>query len=90
MADGAAANSIFYLDTVVNKMLSSLVKKLRHTLTKYANVAIMNISGLVPKFVYYIRCAEFISGLTEKGFVFSEAQPPIMMRNLWMQRASTI
>jgi hypothetical protein len=73
MADGAASNSIFYPDTVVNKMLSSLVKKLRDTLTKYANVAIMNISGLVPEFVYYIRCSEFISGLAEKGCVFSEA-----------------
>ena len=68
-------NSTFYLDTVVNKMLSSLVKKLRDTLTKYANVAIVNISGLVPEFVYYIRCAEFISSLMEKGCIFSEPQP---------------
>ena len=75
MADGAMANSTFYLDTVVNKMLSSLVKKLRDTLTKYANVAIVNVSGLVPEFVYYIRCAEFIGGLMEKGCVFCEAQP---------------
>lgn len=74
MADGAAANSTFYLDTVVNKMLSSLVKKLRDTLTKYANVAIVNISGLVPEFIYYIRCAEFIGRLMEKGCVFSQAQ----------------
>ncbi|MBR3668278.1 MAG: DNA mismatch repair protein [Ruminococcus sp.] len=73
--DAAAANSTVYLDTVVNKMLSSLVKKLRDTLTKYANVAIVNVSGLVPEFVYYIRCAEYISGLMEKGCVFSEAQP---------------
>ena len=75
MADGAMENSTFYLDTAVNKMLSSLVKKLRDTLTKYANVAIVNISGLVPEFIYYIRCAEFIGGLMEKGCVFSEAQP---------------
>lgn len=75
MADGAMENSTFYLDTVVNKMLSFLVKKLRDTLTKYANVAIVNISGLVPEFIYYIRCAEFIGGLTEKGCIFSEAQP---------------
>ena len=74
-ADGAAANSTFYLDTVVNKMLSSLVRKLRDTLTKYANVAIVNVSGLVPEFLYYIRCAEFISGLMEKGCRFCEAQP---------------
>ena len=75
MADGAMENSTFYLDTAVNKMLSSLVKKLRDTLTKYANVAIVNISELVPEFMYYIRCAEFIGGLTEKGCIFSEAQP---------------
>ncbi len=75
MADGAAASSTFYLDNVVNKMLGSLVKKLRDTLSKYANTAIVNVSGLVPEFVYYIRCAELISGLMEKGCVFSEAKP---------------
>ena len=75
MADGAMEGSTFYLDTVVNKMLSSLVKKLRDTLTKYANVAIVSVSGLVPEFVYYIRCAEFISSLMEKGCTFCEAQP---------------
>ena len=75
MADGGVANSTFYLDTVMNKMLSSLVKKLRDTLTKYANVAIVNVSGLVPEFIYYIRCAEFIGGLMGKGCVFCEAQP---------------
>ena len=74
-ADDSMSGSTFYLDTVVNKMLATLVKKLRDTLTKYANVAIVNISGLVPEFVYYIRCAEFIGALTEKGCVFSEAQP---------------
>ena len=72
--DGTS-NSTFYLDTVVNKMLGSLVKKLRDTLNKYANVAIVNVSGLVPEFVYYIKCAEFISGLMEKGCVFCEPQP---------------
>ena len=74
-ADSAAAGSTFYLDTVVSKMLGSLVKKLRDTLTKYANVAIVNVSGLVPEFIYYIRCAELINSLTEKGCVFCEAQP---------------
>ena len=75
MADGATANSTFYLDSVVNKMLSSLVKKLRDTLTKYANVAIVSVSGLVPEFIYYIRCAELISSLMEKGCVFCQPQP---------------
>ena len=75
MANGATVTSTFYLDTVVNKMLGSLVKNLRDTLTKYANVAIVNVSGLVPEFIYYIRCAEYIGSLMEKGCVFCEAQP---------------
>ena len=74
-ADDAVSNSTFYMDTVVNKMLASLVKKLRDTLTRYANVAIVNVSGLIPEFVYYIRCSEFISSLMDKGCVFCEAQP---------------
>jgi hypothetical protein len=74
-ADSAAAGSTSYLDTAVNKMLGSLVKKLRDTLTRYANVAIVNVSGLVPEFIYYIRCAELIGGLMKKGCVFCEAQP---------------
>lgn len=71
--DGTS-NSTFYLENIVNKMLGSLVKKLSDTLNKYANVAIVDISGLIPEFVYYIRCAEFISGLMEKGCAFCEAQ----------------
>ena len=73
--DAVTSSSTYYLDTVMNKMLSSLVKKLRDTLTRYADVAIVNVSGLVPEFIYYIRCAEFISKLMEKGCVFCEAQP---------------
>ena len=71
----AMTNSTLYLESVINRMLGTLVKRLRDTLTKYANVAIVNISGLVPEFIYYIRCAEFIGGLMEKGCVFCEAQP---------------
>ena len=74
-ADDPAAGSTFYLDAVMNKVLRSLVKKLRDTLTKYADVAIMNVSGLVPEFLYYIRCAGLINRLMEKGCVFCEAQP---------------
>ncbi|MBQ3161034.1 MAG: DNA mismatch repair protein [Oscillospiraceae bacterium] len=67
-------NSTFYLEKVLNRMLESLVKKLRDTLTKYANIAVMNISQLIPEFVYYIRFAEFVEKNMEKGFPFCEAQ----------------
>ncbi len=75
IADGATANATFYLDTVVNKMLGSLVNKLRDTLTKYADIAIVDVSAVVPDLVYYIRCAELIGGLMEKGCTFCASEP---------------
>lgn len=74
MSGEASVGSTFYLETVINKMLGTLVRKLRDTLTKYANVAIVNISQLIPEFVYYIRFAEFIGRLTAEGARFCEAQ----------------
>lgn len=71
--DGTA-NSTFYLDKIINKMLDSLVKKLRDTLTKYSDIAIVNISQIIPEFMYYIRFAEYISKYMEKGFKFCKAQ----------------
>ncbi|MCH5184926.1 MAG: DNA mismatch repair protein [Oscillospiraceae bacterium] len=73
-AGDGAANSTFYFDGVMNKMLDFLVKKLRDTLTKYSDVAIVNISRIIPELMYYIRFAEFISENTEKGFTFCEAR----------------
>ncbi len=72
--DDGAGHSTFYLDKMLNKMLDSLVKKLRDTLTRYASIAIVNISHIIPEFVYYIRFAEFISTNMERGFRFCEAQ----------------
>lgn len=67
-------NSTFYLDKVVNKMLDVTVKKLREIITKYVNIAIVNITKLIPEFVYYIRFAEFIEKNLKKGMPFCEAQ----------------
>ena len=72
--DGAKG-STFYLEATINKMLGSLVKRLRDTLTKYANVAVMSISQLLPEFTYYIRAVEFVEKCRAKGFVFSKAEP---------------
>lgn len=67
-------NSTFYLDKVVNKMLDATVKHLREILSKYVNVAIVNITKLIPEFVYYIRFAEFIEKCMDKGMKFCEPQ----------------
>lgn len=66
-------SSTFYLDKVVNKMLDIMVKRLREILSKYVNIAIINITKLIPEFVYYIRFAEFIEKNLSNGMPFSEA-----------------
>ena len=67
------ANSTFYLSDVANKMLDSLVKKLRDTLKKYTDVVVLDISHIIPEFVYYIRFAEFIEKCIADGYSFCEA-----------------
>lgn len=70
--DGANKATV-YLDNVINKILDQLVKKLRDTLTRYANITILNISSLIPEFIYYVRLAEFVDKYSQKGLTFCEA-----------------
>jgi len=73
ITDGdGTANSTFYLSAIVNKMLDQLVKKLRDTLKKYSDIVVVNISNVIPEFVYYIRFAEFIEKNLAKGYKFCE------------------
>ena len=70
--DGAA-NSIYCIADVANKMLDMLLKKLRDILNKYADVVVVNISHIIPEFVYYIRFAEFVERNIAQGYAFCEA-----------------
>ena len=70
--DGTA-NVTFYLSGTVNKMLDMLIRKLRDTLNKYADVMVVNISQMIPEFIYYIRFAEFIEKIMGEGYTFCEA-----------------
>lgn len=69
--DGTA-NSTFYLSDTVNKMLDTLLRKLRDTLNKYADVMVVNLSRIIPEFIYYIRFAEFIEKNMNSGYSFCE------------------
>lgn len=73
-ADGdGSANSTFYLSGVVNKMLDTMLKKIRDTLNKYSDIVVANVSQLIPEFIYYIRFAEFIEKNIELGYTFCKA-----------------
>ncbi|MBR1737497.1 MAG: DNA mismatch repair protein [Firmicutes bacterium] len=67
-------NSTFYLENVANKILDTIIRRLREVLAKYSDISIMSISKIIPEFLYYIKFAEFIEKNTERGFPFCEAE----------------
>ncbi|MBO4396620.1 MAG: DNA mismatch repair protein, partial [Eubacterium sp.] len=68
--DDKGKNTAYYLEEEMNRMMSKLSRDMRDILSSYSDVAIINISGLIPEFVYYIRAAEFIEKYTDKGYSF--------------------
>lgn len=65
---------LHYMDRITNQVLGSVVKELKSVLSKYVTVTIYRITGLVPEFIYYIRWAEYMEKLQEKGVPLCEAR----------------
>lgn len=63
-----------YMNQITDHMLSQTVKKLRELLDRYVSITITDITNLIPEFIYYIRFADYIRKLEEKGFRFCQAQ----------------
>ncbi len=68
--DDKGKDTAFYVEAEMNRLMSKLSRDMRDVLKAYSDVAIINISGLIPEFVYYIRAAEFIEKYKEKGYDF--------------------
>lgn len=74
-----------YMDRIADQILGSVVKELKNVLGKYATVSIYKITGLVPEFVYYIRWAEYMERLQEKGIPLCKAviaEKPVSERRM--------
>ncbi len=63
-----------HMDRVSDHMLSKTVKNLKEVLNKYVGLSIMNITALIPEFLYYVRWAEYIKRHRGNGFVFCKAE----------------
>lgn len=62
-----------YMDRITNHMLFLTVRKLKSVLTKYVNITITNITGLIPEFMYYIRFAEYVEKMRNAGYILNKA-----------------
>lgn len=73
--DGDTSENVtFYMNSITNHMLSITTKKLRNILNKYVSITISDITNLIPEFIYYIRWAEYLEALVEKGYTFAKAE----------------
>lgn len=63
-----------HMDRISDHMLSKTVKNLKEVLNKYVGLSIMNVTALIPEFLYYVRWAEYIKRHRDNGFVFCKAE----------------
>ena len=62
-----------HMDRISDHILSKTVKNLKEVLNKYVGLSIMNITALIPEFIYYVRWAEYVKRHVDNGFAFSKA-----------------
>ncbi|MBR6347400.1 MAG: hypothetical protein IKR80_00445 [Spirochaetales bacterium] len=83
-----------HMDRISDHMLSRTVKKLKEVLNRYVGLSIMDITSLIPEFLYYVRWAEFVKKQQERGFSFCKASVAgkdalrMRARGLWNLRLS--
>lgn len=76
------------LDRAVTSMLTRIVKKLKHLLSRHVTVSTSTISALLPELIYYIQWAEYIERLQKEGFVM--VKPKVLEEEKREMRAKGI
>ena len=73
--DGDMAKDVTaHMDRVTDHMLSKTVRSLKDVLNKYVGLSIMDITALIPEFLFYVRWAEYIKRHVDRGLVFCKAE----------------
>lgn len=72
--DNSTRSVTNYMNQVTNHMLHRTIKHLKDVLNKYSMLTITDITDLMPEFIYYIRWAEYIEKLSQKGYSFARPQ----------------
>ena len=73
--DGDMAKDVTaHMDRVTDHMLSKTVRSLKDVLNKYVGLSIMDITALIPEFLFYVRWAEYIKRHVDRGLSFCKAK----------------
>lgn len=72
--DGDMAKDVTaHMDRVTDHMLGKTVRALKDVLNKYVGLSIMNITALIPEFLFYVCWAEYIKRHMDRGLRFCKA-----------------
>ncbi len=55
------------LSRIITEMLGATVKQLKNKLAKYTNVSGYSLTKMIPEFIFYIRWADYLAQVSEKG-----------------------
>ena len=72
--DDASAEVPHQMDTAASQMVNRLVRKLKDVLAQYMNISVRDIANLIPELLFYVRWAEYLEGLKEKGWRFCKPE----------------
>lgn len=62
------------LSRVINDMLGSTVRQLKNRLSRYTNISGYSLTKLIPEFIFYIRWADYLEHVREKGIPICKPQ----------------
>ncbi len=72
--DSGTESFPYYVNQLATNLLNITARKLKDILVNYMTVSVVSIANLIPEFMYYIHCAEFVEKLRSKGYKLCRAQ----------------
>ena len=68
--DDGTAEVPHQMDSAASQLLTRLVRRLKDTLAQYMNISVRDIADLIPELLFYVRWAEYLESLQQKGWKF--------------------
>lgn len=72
--DDGSAEVPHQMDTAASQLVNRLVRRLKEMLAQYVHISVRDIAELIPELLFYVRWAEYLEALKEKGWRFCKPE----------------
>ncbi len=72
--DDGSAEVPHQMDTAASQLVNRLVRRLKDMLAQYIHISVRDIADLIPELLFYVRWAEYLEALREKGWRFCKPE----------------